>query len=72
MRNIVPPPRSDIPVQSPCVRGCCLDDGDTCLGCYRSLEEIKAWGTADNAERLIILENARRRRDARAAPSQSA
>jgi len=30
--------------QSPCIRNCCLDDDLTCLGCFRSLEEIKEWG----------------------------
>lgn len=35
-----------------------------CLGCFRSLEEIKEWGTADNHRRLIILQIADRRREA--------
>jgi predicted Fe-S protein YdhL (DUF1289 family) len=48
--------------QSPCARKCCLDDDDTCLGCFRSLEEIKKWGTAGDGERLIVLQNAERRR----------
>jgi predicted Fe-S protein YdhL (DUF1289 family) len=50
--------------QSPCVRNCCLDDDDTCLGCFRSLEEIKEWGTVDRHRRCIILQNARRRKEA--------
>jgi predicted Fe-S protein YdhL (DUF1289 family) len=48
-------------VQSPCVRNCCLDDDLTCLGCFRTLEEIKEWGTAGNQRRLTILQDARRR-----------
>jgi predicted Fe-S protein YdhL (DUF1289 family) len=51
--------------QSPCIRNCCLDDEDTCLGCFRSLEEIKEWGVVDNHRRLVILQNAKQRRDAR-------
>ena len=51
-------------VQSPCVRNCCLDDGDTCLGCFRSLEEIKEWGIVDNYRRREILQNARHRKEA--------
>jgi predicted Fe-S protein YdhL (DUF1289 family) len=50
--------------QSPCVRNCCLNDEDTCLGCFRSLEEIKLWSLANGEERLLILQNARRRREA--------
>jgi uncharacterized protein len=53
--------RSD---QSPCVRNCCLDDGLICLGCFRSLEEIKEWGVVDAHRRHIILQNADRRREA--------
>jgi uncharacterized protein len=51
-------------VQSPCVRNCCLDDDDICLGCFRTLEEIKEWGLADAHRRMVILDNARERRDA--------
>ncbi|MFT4941230.1 MAG: putative Fe-S protein YdhL (DUF1289 family) [Paraglaciecola sp.] len=45
----------DIP--SPCVRNCCLDDKDVCLGCLRTLEEILMWGEADNFKRQQILDN---------------
>ena len=51
-------------VQSPCIRNCCLDDDLTCLGCFRSIEEIKEWGIADDARRSIILGNARQRKGA--------
>jgi predicted Fe-S protein YdhL (DUF1289 family) len=52
------------PVQSPCVRNCCLDDDLTCLGCFRSIDEIKEWGMVGDDRRLIILQNARRRKQA--------
>jgi len=48
-------------VASPCIRNCCLDEHDICLGCFRSLEEIVAWGDADNQRRREILSNATRR-----------
>lgn len=51
---------------SPCIRQCCLDDADECLGCGRTLEEIKAWHTADAVERRRILDAAAARRNARA------
>jgi uncharacterized protein len=50
-------------VPSPCVRNCCLDDDLTCLGCFRSLDEIKEWGIADNHRRHIVLQNAKQRRE---------
>jgi hypothetical protein len=50
---------------SPCVRNCCLDDDDVCLGCGRRLDEILAWHSADDAGRRAILELAAARREAR-------
>ena len=47
--------------QSPCVRNCCLDDNDVCLGCFRTMSEIIAWGQANNDERKVILNNAKNR-----------
>jgi predicted Fe-S protein YdhL (DUF1289 family) len=46
---------------SPCVRNCCLNGDDICLGCSRTLEEIKLWGNANNQESIVILQNARQR-----------
>jgi uncharacterized protein len=48
-------------VASPCVRSCCLDDDDVCIGCGRALQEIVAWGTADDATRRAILDRSRDR-----------
>ena len=48
-------------IQTPCVRNCCLDENDICLGCYRSISEIIAWGTASEAERSEILVRCRMR-----------
>jgi predicted Fe-S protein YdhL (DUF1289 family) len=53
-------------VQSPCIRNCCLDDDLTCLGCFRSIEEIKEWSIVDDRRRLIILQNAEGRQQAHA------
>ena len=40
------------PADSPCVRNCCLDEGDICLGCGRTLDEILRWRDATEAERV--------------------
>ncbi len=50
-------------IQSPCVRNCCLDDDNICLGCFRTISEITSWSEADDNERLNILHNAKIRRD---------
>lgn len=49
-------------VQSPCVRNCCLNEADICLGCFRSLEEITRWSLADDETKKLILALAAERR----------
>jgi len=49
-------------ISSPCIRNCCLDENDICLGCHRSLTEICDWGEAGDAYRLKILDNATQRK----------
>ena len=49
-------------VASPCVRNCCLDQQDICLGCGRTLAEILAWGSASRIEKQQILAKIARRR----------
>lgn len=56
-------------VPSPCIRNCCLDDADICLGCFRSLAEITGWQNASDALRREFLENAERRRRADPRPA---
>jgi uncharacterized protein len=52
-------------VPSPCVRNCCLDDNDICLGCNRSLTEICGWTESTDDEKREILERCRLRAQAR-------
>jgi predicted Fe-S protein YdhL (DUF1289 family) len=59
-----PPPPAD-PLASPCVRNCCLDESDVCMGCGRALEEIIAWNTASDGEKSATLERSRERLVAR-------
>jgi predicted Fe-S protein YdhL (DUF1289 family) len=49
--------------QFPCVRNCCLNEANICLGCFRSLEEIVRWGLADDEERGLIMQKVRQRRE---------
>lgn len=55
-------------VASPCVRACTLDDDEVCIGCGRTLEEIKAWGGADSVarRRIIAASQTRKARKTRA------
>lgn len=51
-----------LPIESPCVRNCCLNDDDICLGCGRSLQEITRWSVASDADKRITLVAAAERR----------
>jgi uncharacterized protein len=57
-------------VESPCVRNCCLNEADVCVGCFRSLEEITRWSIVDNEAKMQILTQvAIRRSQARLKPA---
>lgn len=45
----------------PCVRNCCLDADDVCLGCGRALAEITGWNAASDEEKEAILRRAKER-----------
>jgi uncharacterized protein len=60
--SIAPPD----PLASPCVRNCCLDEDNVCMGCGRSLQEIVTWSSASPADKAAILERSRERAKRRA------
>lgn len=47
---------------NPCVRNCCLDDHDVCLGCGRTLVEITSWTKLSEIERERVLSDAAKRK----------
>lgn len=49
-------------IASPCVRNCCLDNNDTCIGCLRTLTEIQQWSQASNQLKHEIMTNVEQRR----------
>ncbi|MFB9887361.1 DUF1289 domain-containing protein [Balneatrix alpica] len=46
---------------SPCVRNCCLDEQDICLGCGRSLDEIVHWSQMSEEEHRAVLQRCQQR-----------
>ena len=46
---------TDHPVPSPCISVCRMDsDSGLCVGCFRTIEEIIAWGRqSDNDKRAV-------------------
>lgn len=55
-------------VESPCVRNCCLDENDICLGCFRSYDEILQWHQATVSEKQAILERSSERKTLKPRP----
>ena len=53
-------------IESPCIRNCCLDDLDVCLGCGRTLDEITGWTACDDTQKTRILDVAKQRCEIRA------
>ncbi len=48
--------KNEIGVPSPCIDICDLDqNGQYCLGCLRTLDEIAGWSEAGDEERRAIL-----------------
>ena len=47
---------------SPCVRNCCLDESDICLGCYRHISEIIGWRNKSESQRKEILARCKQRK----------
>ncbi len=47
-------PASPEPVASPCVNVCVLN-GEHCMGCFRTLDEIGRWGMMTQDERRAIM-----------------
>ena len=59
-------------IQSPCIEVCKLSEDKTvCVGCYRSLAEIAAWGRLSDPEKLGVIAAARQRRSQLESQTQS-
>jgi len=49
-------------IKFPCIRNCCLNENDVCLGCFRHVDEIIEWGSANSRRRQAILDDSSKRR----------
>lgn len=44
-------------IQSPCIGVCAMSDATgLCLGCYRTIEEIREWWGMTSAQRSQVME----------------
>ncbi len=51
-------------VPSPCISLCRLDEEKVCLGCFRHVEDIREWRSADDQRRRVIVAQAEQRKTA--------
>lgn len=49
-------------IDKPCIRQCCLNEDDICMGCFRTLDDMKIWHKATQNEKMQILQAAFRRK----------
>nr|WP_178120172.1 MULTISPECIES: DUF1289 domain-containing protein [unclassified Pseudomonas] len=49
-------------VPSPCISLCRLDEQKVCLGCFRHVEDIREWRSADDQRRRVIVAQAAQRK----------
>lgn len=49
-------------IESPCIRQCCLDDSDVCVGCFRHINEITGWQKLSEQEQGAIVSRCDKRR----------
>jgi predicted Fe-S protein YdhL (DUF1289 family) len=49
-----------VPVESPCVNVCKLDAARVCIGCGRSVAEIRDWKASSDGAKRRIVERIRR------------
>ncbi len=53
---------STAPVPSPCISVCRMDERSRlCLGCFRTIDEIIAWGRQSDRERRVVWQQIVRR-----------
>jgi predicted Fe-S protein YdhL (DUF1289 family) len=52
-------------IKSPCIRNCCLDENNICLGCFRSLQEICDWSNSSDDEKKEVLKKCQQRQTER-------
>lgn len=42
-------------IAKPCIRQCCLNDDDICMGCFRTLDDMRIWHKSSDEEKLEML-----------------
>ncbi|PHS30491.1 MAG: DUF1289 domain-containing protein [Sulfurovum sp.] len=49
-------------IKKPCMRNCCLNENDVCLGCFRTLNDMRIWYKSSDEEKREMLNLADKRK----------
>lgn len=49
-------------IEKPCIRECCLTQEDVCVGCFRTLDNMRIWHKASQEEKKEMLDKAKQRK----------
>jgi len=51
-----------ININKPCIRQCCLNEEDVCLGCFRTFDDMLIWNKANAEQKTKMLQMAEQRK----------
>lgn len=54
---------NNVKAASPCVRNCCLNADDVCVGCYREISEIIGWRDKSEDQKKQIMARCNQRKN---------
>ncbi|PLX04792.1 MAG: DUF1289 domain-containing protein [Marinilabiliales bacterium] len=49
-------------IKSPCIHVCVKNEVDICMGCFRTMEEIRSWYKYTDEEKLEVKDKANHRK----------
>ena len=49
-------------INKPCIRQCCLNEEDVCLGCFRTFDDMLIWNKSNEEEKTKMLKMAEERK----------
>jgi uncharacterized protein len=49
-------------IDKPCIRKCCLNEEDICMGCFRSFDDMLKWNKASINEKTQMLKESQERK----------
>lgn len=49
-------------INKPCIKKCCLNEEEICLGCFRTFNDMRLWNKASIEEKKEMMEIAERRK----------